>query len=153
MRVQVFANPNIAVHDSVMSCSPYRARLSVTPIPTTGSLMWNIGWPGTPITVSRPGYYQAVYTDTNGCKGSDFTNLIDPPNPADFPEGCMRICDTMLPLTVPMSRMYDNWRLYKNSVSVGSGVGTPTFVISAAGTYRMDLTIGGCTITTGDLLA
>ena len=153
--INVYATPTITtINYLVTACSPYSATLTATISPSpsgTTSLLWSNTMSGTPISVDRPGYYSAIYTDMNGCQARNDVNVPNPPNAMEFPSGCMRVCDTMLPLSVPMGRSYDNWQLYNNAVRIDSGYGIPSFVILEAGVYHMKLTIDGCTITTDDL--
>jgi hypothetical protein len=92
-----------------------------------------------------------VLTDINNCKTREHIRLPDPPTAIEFPEGCMRLCDTMLPLTVPMSIVYDYWKLFHDGIAVDSGMGVPTFRITGPGRYYLELTKDICTITTGEL--
>lgn len=151
--VNVIANPVLdALTYEVINCSPYEAVITGGPVFTGGSLLWSNGSGGTPITVYSPGYYEETFTYSgSGCQDKVHITLPDPPTALEFPEGCMRICDTLLPLTVPMSRSYDDWELYHDATLTASGSGVPTFVITSAGSYHMYLTIDGCSITTGDL--
>jgi len=150
--IEVFANPVLDPPTFVVnSCSPYAATITGGPIPVGGNLNWNNMATGSPILVGSPGLYNEVLTDMNHCKTSAHIRLPDPPTAIEFPEGCMRLCDTLLPLTVPMSIAYDAWKLFHDGIAVDSGMGVPTFRITGAGSYYLELTKDICTITTGAL--
>ena len=150
--IEVYANPVLDPPTfMVTSCSPYSAGITGGPIPLGASLNWNNMAIGSPILVSSPGLYNEVLTDINNCKTSEHIRLPDPPTAIEFPEGCMRLCDTMLPLTVPMSIVYDYWKLFHDGIAIDSGMGVPTFRIIGAGRYYLELTKDVCTVTTGEL--
>ncbi len=94
--IQVYPQYNLNVDYEILSCAPYRIRLSVDAIPgAPGYFTWSNGQIGEEIIVSHGGAYQVRYQPGEaGC--SSTAQITAPKSPEEFiwifPDGCFQYC-------------------------------------------------------------
>ncbi|MFA6059083.1 MAG: PKD domain-containing protein [Taibaiella sp.] len=144
----VNSTPAQPVTSMDIACQPYHVTLTAGG-PAVGTYNWSNGGYGPSIDTYEGGYYQVVYTDTNGCK-SDAGTINVPKDPASylwiFPKGCFckRLGETYMigPIVA-----FEEWQWLQDGVvsAVGSGL-MPLYYPAPGHTYSMSLYNGYCTV-------
>jgi hypothetical protein len=135
---------------SAIDCEMYHIRLSAT-APFSGTFNWSNGVYGPVDDIFAGGLYTVLFTDLNGCIGSD--TLRVPMSPETwfpyFPSGCYNVCDQELPITIPgpPGVIFDTWEWRDGSpMPLFGGTSCPVapYAITAAGEYQWWLYNGLC---------
>ena len=139
------------ITETVASCTPYTVNLQAITAVSPAYFNWSNGATGQSINVLHGGPYAVTLTDDNGCSSVREIDVEGEPNLDFFPVGCYSFCKDDLPFMFPGPYgFFDSWRLFRDGNVIQFGVGAVTNLsIIADGYYFLDVTLNGCTFTTG----
>ena len=153
--VEIFALPNVPVVSLTAgtACSFDANVLQVTNPEAGVTYYWSDGQTGPVVTIAEAGLFYVEAVNMHGCSAKSNSILINPSAQVDqIPGGCFIKCD---PLTVCLPYIEDvaSYTIYQNgSVFQTGGAWPSNFLITADGTYTIEVTTtNGCTATSDPL--
>lgn len=139
------AAPSPSISYAVVSCSPFKIKLTATG-PDEGMYNWSNGMTGKEIIVLHGGAYSVTYTAPNGCSAS---GSIQTPHDIDrnllwsIPSGCYTVCDPAYILGPLGTYPNYEWLLNDNVTQEGHTT-IPDQHYVGDGTYQLVIEQEGC---------
>jgi len=153
--IEIFDLPNVPVISltSGSGCSFNPNVLQVLNPEAGVTYEWSDGQDGLSIIAGQAGGYHVAAVNPNGCRSTSNTIFINPSAPVDqIPGGCFIKCD---PLTVCLPPLNDvsSYTIYHNGNVLLSGTTWPSnYLITADGSYTIEVTSSNGCISTSDPL-
>ena len=153
--VEIFALPNVPVISLTAgsACSFDDNVLQVTNPEAGVTYYWSDGQTGATVTISEPGLVYVEAVNMHGCSAKSNSILINPSAQVDqIPGGCFIKCDP-LSVCLPYIDNVASYTIYQNGIVFQTGGVWPSnFLVTADGSYTIEVTTtNGCTATSDPL--
>lgn len=143
-------SPNVSISNTGTGCAGAVNELTVSPVLSGQTVIWNTGQSSATIQVTSAGTYIATVTDPDtGCSGTATYTVNPLPDLCSVPVGCYEDCDESIVCALPGLGLYQ-WNL--NGIAI-PGETSPCITIVNSGIYSLTITdpVTGCSATSGPL--
>ncbi len=136
--INIIVNPNPSINLGIDTAFCDITSYLIDATTPNVTYLWQDGSMNSTFNATQTGNYSVTVTDNNGCEGSDDINLTFGQSPTSLLGNDTTICEnTTLLLDATTSNATYLWQ--DNSTN-------PTFLVSAAGLYKVTITVGTCSI-------